>query len=104
MPTRCALNLQDALLGAGILKGVGEGRLDGEEGPLAVSGRAGGGRRAVDDGGIAALDGGAVDGEIEGRHSVCVCLLAIDSLAAWLDGWQEGGRGGNKYQSREVVF
>lgn len=71
MLTSGGLNLEDTLLAGVGLKGVRQGRGDGEDGPLSVGGRAGGrarGRRSVDDVLVAAPDRGAVGGGVERGH------------------------------------
>lgn len=62
------MDLKDALLGTAVLESIHKRGLDSEEGPMSIGGRGGGWRGTVDDAIVAALDGRAIDGEIEGRH------------------------------------
>lgn len=99
MLTSGGLDLQDALLAGVGLEGVGQGRGDGEEGPLPVGGRGGGsagGQRAIDDALVAAPDRGAVGGGVEGGHGGR--QERGEGLRGRRDGAREGRAGGGRRQ------
>lgn len=91
--TAGALDLQHALFSSVMLECADERGSDGEDGPLAVRGRAGlgaGWRRSVDDVLVAPCDVGAVAGGVERGHG-----------AVWV--WRgSGGRGSLGWRARQA--
>jgi len=66
--TTSSLNLKHAFLGTAVLEGIHERGLDGKEGPVAIGRGAGRLDGGIDDGLVAAPNGRAVDGKVQGRH------------------------------------